>query len=357
MTIARHLKSKVLFTCVGSLNLLWAVVSPPPYEIESGMVNYDIRVDAQLTPDTNLSVKGSERLRFKDWGEVKIEEVNGLIVTQGAVQYKEPVKKFQKETKDTIITADFENEQLLERKKSSIKKDIQSIETRNLSKTGHEKIAGLTCDTWVGVGVEKCIYKGIVLKLESHVYDVSYVKVATEVGFDINTSKDCAVPDYPVQEFGLFTNNIQATNTARSEDFCEVIKDVVSDVSDNNETYTTSGFDDPNRIKFINHLSQDIFEKQKELLPQLLNAMKKMRECLQTVENPFEANQCIEDFRSMQSKLGNDDNDYIILWDTKRKNTLLDKIEDELIDLESRIGCVNRAQNINDLSTCMKNND
>jgi hypothetical protein len=354
MAIIRHLKRIVLLTCVGSLNFLLAEITPPPFEIESGIVKYDIRVDAPLTPETNLSVKGRERLRFKDWGKVKIEEVKGLVVTQGAIQYKESVKRFQKETKETIITADFENEQLLERKKSSIAKDIHRIETQNLIKTGTETIAGLTCNIWESPGIKKCIYKGIILKFESHVYDVSYVKVATEAVFDINTSEDCAVPDYPVQEFGLFTDNIKTKNTAKSEDFCKVINEVMSEVEDHNESYSGSGFEDPNRIKFINHISQDIFEKQKELLPQLLLSMKKMRECLQTVENPFEANQCIEDFSSMKSKLGNDENDYIILWDQKRKNTLLDKIEDELIDLESRIACVNRAQNINDLSTCLK---
>ncbi len=354
MTIAKHLKIIVLLTCIGSLDFLWAEVKALPFEIERGMVIYDIRGGAQLTRETNLSVKGSAILRFKDWGEEKTEEVNGMVITKGAIQHQEPVKKFQKETKDTITTADFENEQLLERKKSSIKKDLQSIQTKHLEKKGTESVAGLICDVWVGEGVKKCIYKGIVLKLESHVYDVSYVKVATKVVFDINASEDCAVPDYPVQEFGLFRGNIKTKNISQSKDFCKVISDVIADVKEHNQSYVASDLEDPKRKEFINRITRDIFEKQQELLPQLLHAMKKTRVCLQSVENPLEANQCIENFSRMKSKLGINENDYIILWNEKRKNSFLDKIEEEIIELESRIACVKRAENINDLSACMK---
>ena len=56
----------------------------------------------------------------------------------------------------------------------------------------------------------------------------------------------------------------------------------------------------------------------------------------------------------MKAQLGTKENDYIILWDEKRKNTLLDKIEEDLIDLQSRMTCINRAKNITDLSDCMK---
>lgn len=347
---------KTLFTVLIFVHFtfLYAEGTSHPFEVESGMISYDIRAGAQLTPETNLNVKGNANLWFKDWGEVKIEEVNGMVVTRGAIQHQESVKRFKKETKDTITTVDFENKQLLERKKSSIKKDLQSIQTNHLEKKGTETVAGLVCDVWEREGVKKCIYKGIVLKLESYVYDVSYMKVATKVFFDINTSEDCTVPDYPVHEFGLFRGNIKTKNIYKSKDFCKVINDVFSDVEEHNQSYKASGFEDPNRIKFINRISQDIFEKQQELLPQLLHSMKKMRVCLQTVENPFDANQCMENFTSMKSQLGNNENDYIILWDEKRKSALLDKLEDEIIELQSRIPCVKRAKNISDLSACMK---
>lgn len=351
MSIGHYMKTVLL---LGGITLLHAEVTTHPFEIESGMVLYDIRGGAQLTPETNLSIKGNAKLRFKEWGDVKLEEESGVVLTTGAIKHKQHVKRLEKETKDTVITADYENEQLLERKKGS--KDINiHDETVSLTKKGQENIAGVLCDVWEGPGVKKCIYKNIVLKLESHVLDVSYVKEATKVVFDINTStEECEVPDYPVHEFALFKDSIKTKNAYKAENFCKVLKEVAYDVSEDNRSYSSNNIDDEERKKFINHIAKDIYERQKELLPELLHSLKETRACLQTGDDPFSANQCIENFSRMKTKLGTEEKDYIILWDDKRKNTLLDKIEDDLIDLQSRIPCVNRAKNITDLSSCMK---
>ena len=82
--------------------------------------------------------------------------------------------------------------------------------------------------------------------------------------------------------------------------------------------------------------------------------MKKTRECLQTVEEAFSAKQCMEPLSQMKREIGRKMNEAVVLWDEKRKNILLDKIEDEVIDLQSRIPCVKRAKNMTDLSSCMK---
>ena len=349
MSIGQHIKTILL---VGGVTLLHAEVGTHPFEIESGMVIYEISGGAQLTPETNLSIKGNAKLRFKEWGEVRLVEESGVVLTTGAIKHKQHVKRFEKQTQDKVITADFENEQLLERKKGT---SSSQDETASLVKKGQENIAGVLCDVWEGPGVKKCIYKNIVLKLESHILDVSYVKEATQVIFDINTSTEaCEVPDYPVQEFALFQDNLKTKNAYKAENFCKVLKDAAYDVKEDNASNGTSIITDHEREKFINHIAKDIYERQKELLPKLLNSLKETRACLQTGEDPFSANECIEHFSRMKAQLGTEEDDYIILWDDKRKNILLDKIEDDLIYLQSRIPCVNRAKNITDLSTCMK---
>jgi len=349
MSIGHYIKMILL---VGGVTLLHAEVSTHPFEVESGMVLYKISGGAQLTPETNLSIKGNAKLRFKEWGEVRLEEEGGVVLTTGAIKHKQHVKRFEKHTQDTVITADFENEKLLERKKGT---SSTQDETASLVKKGQESIAGVLCDVWEGPGVKKCIYKNIVLKLESHILDVSYVKEATQVVFDINTSTEaCEVPDYPVQEFALFKDNPKTKNAYKAENFCKVLKDAAYDVKEDNMSSGTSIITDHEREKFINHIAKDIYERQKELLPKLLNSLKETRACLQTGEDPFAANECIAHFSRMKAQLGTEEDDYIILWDEKRKNILLDKIEDELIFLQSRIPCVNRAHNITDLSACMK---
>lgn len=351
MTLGNHLKMIFLSTCIWSVSLLHAEVVSHPFQVESGMITYEISGGTQLTPETNLSISGHAKLRFREWGEIRLEEENGMVLTTGAIKHKQYVKRFEKHTKDTVITADYKNEQLLERVKGSDDLD----ETKGLTKKGEETVAEIRCNIWEGPGVKKCIYKGIVLKLESHVFDVSYVKVATKILFDINTSAEaCKVPDYPKQTFALFKDKVETKNSYKADNLCKVLKNVANDVKNSDVNYKVNNLADKKRQKFINHISQDIYKRQKELLPALLLSMRKMRECLQTVENPFTANQCIEKFSRMKRHLGTEEDDYIILWDEKRKNTMLDKIEDELIELQSRIPCVNRSKNFTDLSSCMK---
>ena len=351
MSVSHYIKTSLL---VAGITLIHAEVPTHPFEVESGMIAYEISGGSQLTPDTNLTIKGKAKLRFKDWGDVKLEEAIGTVQTTGAIKHKQIVRRLEKQTKDTVITADFENEQLLERKKVSTDVNIQA-ETASLTHTGQESVAGILCDVWEGPGVKKCIYKNIVLKLESHVLDVSYIKEAVKVVFDINTSTDeCKVPDFPVHEFALFKDDIKTKTKYDVENFCKVLKDISVELSDDNASKGVGVFSYEKRDRFINFIAKDIYERQKALLPELLQSLKQTRACLQMEESQMEANECMENLRQIKAKLGTEEDDYIVVWDDKRKKILLDNIEEDLIDLEARISCVKRAKNITDLSNCMK---
>jgi hypothetical protein len=353
MSTLKYIQVLILTLYLGT-SPLHAKLQPHLYDIERGIVFYDISGSAQLTPETNLTVEGIGKLGFKDWGNLKLEEEEGIVITTGAIKHKQHVQRFEKQTADTIITADYKNEQLLSRKKNHISTDSIN-ETDGLVQKGHENIAGVLCDVWIGPGIQKCIYKGIVLKIESHFLNVSYTRIARKIDLNVNISKEtCKLPDYPLQEFGLFKDNIKTKNANNTDNFCKVLKSTVFDISDEKISKVTHKVKDKEREKFINRIGKDIFNKQKILLPELLAELKETRQCVYTVENPFEANQCIEQFSRMKEKLGTKEDDFIILWDEQRKSKLLDKIEDEVIYLESRIPCVKRAKNITDLSRCMK---
>ena len=354
MPIINKIQTFLLSIIIWSLLCVNVEAKVHPFDVESGMVMYQISGGAQLTPETNLSISGSAQLRFKEWGEVKLEEEEGTVLTTGAIKHKQYVHKLEKRTEDKIITVDYENEQLLEHAKGSSLSNME-LETEGLLQRGQDVVSGLLCKLWIGPGIQKCMHKGIVLKQESHVMGVSYVKIATKVAFDINASlQKCKVPDFPLQDFGLLHDNIKTKNSNKADNFCKILKDVAFNINVDSKNNEAVNLEDKVRQKFINHIGEDIYKQQKQLLPELLISLKETRACLQMGENPFEANQCIEQFSRMKSQLGTEEEDYIILWDEKRKNTLLDKIEDELIYLQSRIPCVNRAKNLTDLSTCMK---
>ena len=93
MRLGTHLKIILLSTCVGSIVLLNAEVVSHPFEVESGMVIYEISGGTQLTPETNLSISGNAKLRFKEWGDIRLEEENGMVLTTGAIKHKQYVNQ------------------------------------------------------------------------------------------------------------------------------------------------------------------------------------------------------------------------------------------------------------------------
>ena len=86
MSIGHYIK--IIFL-VGGVTLLHAEIVTHPYEVESGMVLYEISGGTQLTPETNLTIKGKAKLRFKDWGEVKLEELE--TETKGTGFWKQEI--------------------------------------------------------------------------------------------------------------------------------------------------------------------------------------------------------------------------------------------------------------------------
>jgi len=332
-----------------------AEINTHVYDVAKGMVRYEILGGARLTHETNLNMQGSSTLRFKKWGELKLEEDEGIISTSGAIRSVQQIKRLEKHTEDTIITVDFENKQLLERKKSKTVSSHQK-ETNGLIQRGQEVIAGYLCKVWIGPGMTKCLYKGVLLKQESVVLGVSYSKIAKEASFDINVSDDkYLVPNYPVQVFSLYKDTSKTKSLTTPQDVCKIFKDVVYEVDEKNGTYDSPfNIDDKRRKKFVNKIAEGIFKSQKKVLPEMLLAMKKNRECLHLSENLFDLKKCVTLFKEKKKEFGILENDYHIFDDLQSKNQMLDKIEDAIIDLQPRIPCVKRSLNITDLSYCMK---
>jgi hypothetical protein len=352
MSICTYGKA-ILFSFFIICTHLYADDETHKYDVESGIIFYTITGGAQLTKETNLSIEGSLKLRFKEWGDVKLEEEHVMVLTTGAIKDKQEIQRLEKETNNKVITVDYKNEQLLERKKNNVVSNILK-ETEGLVQKGEDTISGYPCKIWRGEGIEKCIYKGIVLKQKTHLFGVTYLKLATQIVFNFNASKNnCTMPDYHIHKFGLIKDNIKTKNNAKIENFCKILKEESHNFKEENN-FTKVNLDDKERQKFINHIAKDIFKRQKEYLPKLLNVLKEERVCLQKSENFVEANQCLASLSEFKIQFNNIENDYITLWDDKNKEKLLDKIEDKLIYMQSRISCVNRAKNITDLSACMK---
>jgi len=350
-----YLKSISMTVFFTGLSLLHADITTPKYGVEKGLIVYDVYGGGPLTPETNLTLEGNASLGFNDFGKTLLSSEEGIVITSGALQSKQVINNLEKQTSDALFTVDFQNEKIQERK-NSISNALKGGDTKDLNNTGQEEVAGVTCDVWEGHGIRKCLYKGIPLKMESDVLGISYHKVARIVDFDSNSSSESYVlPDFPIEDFALFNSAIKTKNEAKAKCFTDVLKDVAYSVDKKVvKSGNELGIDEKEKTEYLNKIGQKIYENQKKLLPELLLSMKETRECLQTVENTSDANECIAHFSELKKEQGTEEKNFIRLWDEKKKTAFLDKIEDAINYLQSRIPCIERAKNMTDLSACMK---
>ena len=349
----QHAKMLLLFIYGLCTSFVHAEVATHYYDIEQGFVQYEILGGAQLTDETNLNIQGSSTLRFKEWGNIRQEEDRGVVVTKGAINYVQEVRRLEKHINGKVIVVDYDNEQLLEQPSiDTVSSFIK--ETEGLVQRGQDVIAGVLCKIWVGPSVTKCIYKGVVLKQESHVLGISYSKKAVKAEFDINaTYEQCILPPFPKNMFGIIRDNPKIKKSDTVENVCNVFKDVVHEVDADNKSFEPyKVVDTKKRNKFINKIAKGIFKKQKEILPKLFLLMKKTRECLHLAEGILEKQQCIFSYREGKSNLGFDEESYVIFEDYEVDS--LDRIEEAIIDFAPRMPCIKRAKNFIDLSSCMK---
>jgi len=352
----RGLKATFIFTFLASSTMVYASMTKQAFEVEKGLVTYDIYGGGALTEETNLTLHGNAILRFKDWGSTLLAEDEGVVETSGALNSKQSIMSLEKQTGDAVYTVDFKNEKIHERK-NSLSSTLQELSTEGLKKVGEDKVAGLVCDLWEGRGVRKCLHKGLPLKIESEILGISYHKVATEVVFDIKKSTEAfELPAFPRASFGLFNTTTKTKNASQVKCFTDVLRDVAfaveKEVIKNGHKH---GIGKKEKITLLNKIGKKIFLEQKELLPELLISMREARECLSVGNDTVvEVNQCIEPLNYIKEKLGTEESEYIVAWDEQKKNEFLDKLEDEIVYLESRMSCIKRTQNITDLSACMK---
>ncbi len=344
-----------LLLFLGSMTLLSAQTGQKKFDVESGMILYTISGGGKLTEDVNLTIQGKGKLCFKDWGVVALMEENFEEITSGALQNIETIQRCEKLEDRLRYEVDFKTKKIFKRKMP--KGNFQEYITKNLVKTGQEEIAGYTCDIWEGVGVRKCIYKGIPLLVEHYLLGTYYRKKASSITFGIDISvANCSIPNYPIQKFALFKTHSKTKSKKLPQEFSKILMSIGKDMQ---KQFSVSEIEEDNftpeqKRVWLDKIGQNIFEKQKLFLPQFLLSMKKARVCLAQADNWIEANSCVENVIQLKAQLTKDRENNIEQWKGKEKDKVLDDFDENISLLESRMQCIRGAQNITDLSSCMK---
>jgi len=341
-------KTGLLLVCAGTLSLSAMDTTAKEFQLKSGNVVYSIHGGGALAPDLNLTIVGEGRLRFRDWGKVVLVEEEIEESTSGAFRSSEKFSRCVKRDKAEQYDVDYDQEIILERPIPK-GKEIKNI-TAGMLPHGEEMIAGKKCDMWAKEGVRICLYKGIPLLVEKELFGIHFEKKALFVNENVEVdTEQCSIPDFPVQKIALFKTSIKQKKGTQE------VSQLLSQMLDETASHKSHRLKKMKEM-YLNRLGEHIFEREKALLPEMLESMKQARECLQGAEDKLEANDCIEDINEFKAKMVKTkaDENSIDIWDEQEKGRVLDEFDENIDILESKMQCIRAAKNIADLAGCMR---
>jgi len=319
---------------------------PEEYKIKSGVVVYSISGGGVLVPELNLTIAGEGKLRFQEWGKVALIEEHTQESTEGTLHDIQTFTKCVKYDKKQQFDIEYDKEIILERStpKGRRFEDLKA----GMLPHGEESIAGRTCKVWAKEGMRICLYKGIPLLIEKEIFGILYEKKALWINEEVDVSTNqCTIPNFPIQKIALFKTTIEQKRGP--QEISNYLNTLLDEVSGKESLYIRK-----HKRYYLNRLGVHIFERQKIQLPQILESMKRTRECLQLVEDRVGAKECIAPLseRIKQNLLKEEGE--IRHWNHKDKEEVLDRLDEKITALESRMTCIRASKNITDLSGCMR---
>ncbi len=199
------------------------------YELESGIIEYKTTVSGKIMGSTTTG-SGIEKLYFKNWGAIELQEVESSTTTITKLFGKENIDKSEVHTLSKLDNGksyhvDFKKEEILLRRDlamESIKEynDGDAHQTgRNMleaiggQKIGEEVFMNYNCEVWTAMGTKMWIYKGLPLKSESSIMGMKTIKIATKIELNTPVSDSYfKLPDFPIVKANEYTNNKEYEN-------------------------------------------------------------------------------------------------------------------------------------------------
>jgi len=334
------------------------------FDIRSAIINYDINGSTKLSDSSGLLIEGRATLLFSEWGIRKLYKEKYTEITMGTVKNKKTIRTLYREDHGDVFRVDFEKNRIVKGEDAIIKKAITTGENlyqkmieemkANGKLVGSSEVLGYPCDEWLYKGKKRCFYKGVPLKEESVISGAKVIKVATSAKFDLNISDDAfSFPEFEQDEEKGFLLKEGKDALIKSKPKPEKVPE--SSLSDAGER-EEQGVVEEVLVDKSDDVAKDIFEKQKALLPKLLEEMREARVCLEDVDYRDDANNCLSKLVAIEEEMNGEKSKErkISSWtDSIRKKTL-DELEESIMDMRRRMPCIRRSRNFEDLSECMQ---
>ena len=329
------MKNRLLLILIGFSSMLFGDSSYKVYNTPKAVINYNISGEGKITDTTNINILGSASLIFLDWGAKRVYKENYTKTSTGVISNTKDIQNLLFEDYGTIYEVNF-NKEIIEKREDSIIKnaikenrDLSNKSVEGWSRVGTSNILGYICQEFENGNKKRCIYKGVTLKEELQLDDVLMIKEAVSIEFKENiTDEYFELPTFQKSKSKGFLATNLSSQKSLLEDNCILSKTV----------------------------SVELFNIQKELLPQLLREMQEARVCLENAEDRIEANVCLDRVIKIKSEINGLENNgcEVTQWRDSQKEEKLERIEDRILRLKQQMPCIRRSRNIDDLSKCME---
>ena len=193
------------------------------YEVKSGMVEYTTTVSGKIMGTTTTG-SGFEKLYFKDWGAIELQEVESKTTTHTKFFGKEStdvneVHSLAKLDNGKSYSVDFDKKEILVRNDIAMESvktykngdahqtGKEMLEALGGEKIGEETFLGYNCEVWTAMGTKMWIYKGLPLKTESNIMGMKTIKIATNAQFNTAVPDTYfKLPNYPIVKLDAYLN-------------------------------------------------------------------------------------------------------------------------------------------------------
>lgn len=329
------------------------------FDVESAIVHYEIEGGDRISGNSYHEIDGKSTLIFAEWGARKLYKEKYTELTTGSVKNTNIIRTLHYEDQGVVYRVDFKNKKIEATEDPIIKaaiasgEDLYKREIEDMKAKGKmmgtSSVLGYRCNRWLYKGKKWCFYKGIPLKVESLVSGVPVTKVATSIDFDNNISE----ASFILPEFKEGTKKgfiMKEGKETHIQNIQKIDKSVKAEVSDS----TIAA-----ELKNDEVLTEGMFRKQKDLLPELLSEIQESRVCLENADDLDVANLCLSKLLEVEEKISGEKNRdrEIALWTKITKEDTLDELEREILDMKRKMPCIRRSQNFDDLSKCMQESD
>ncbi len=345
------------------------------YDIKNGIVEYKIKGNGNIMGMTTKT-SGTKRVIFSDYGSRELIEEN-KIETREINGKKEEIKTHNLVyNKDAVIyKTDFTNKVIKRMKNPAVAMILGSSSEDILKnfggkKIGTDKILGYKCDIWSIMGSKQCIYKGVVLKVETNVMGIKNIEIATEVNFNAKVDENSfKLPNFPIAGIHKDKSKLEEMDEKAKEDAIKNSEQItqlghsIKEVHDKIIANPNMSKDERKKVIIESMLnSKNIkskFQQQKESMPKILNIMKTYKECIASTKSQSDMDSCKKEIQDLNKELGLEDFDVEnkeekVIWSKKNKEALIKEIDKGIKEVSKSMPCMQKSNNMMEFIQCAR---